>query len=293
MGRDLRELLSRGPFVAADAYSPLTGRIVEQAGFGAAYLGGHSAGIMHHAIPDVGILAPDEQIELAARIASAISIPLIADADTAGFHVAETYRVVQGYERARVAAIHIEDEMVPRHSNFDAGLVDVAEMQAKLEAAVAARKDPDFLLIARCDEFYTSTIAGPGLVGPGSGSIEEGVRRGRAYAEVGADVLLVPFASGGQVATLAEEVGIPIAVFGRILPSAAFGISTGWGVGAAAQIHRQLAERLAELGALEELDGFTAELTTPLLSFPDKRKLTDEERYEQVVTRWVDRTERN
>jgi 2-methylisocitrate lyase-like PEP mutase family enzyme len=110
----LRSLLAAGePFIAADCYSALTGRIVQQVGFPAAYMGGHATGMMHYAVPDCGVLTTTEMVEQAARVAAAISIPLIVDADQAGESVADVHRTIRAYERVGVAGVHIEDE-IPR-----------------------------------------------------------------------------------------------------------------------------------------------------------------------------------
>jgi len=97
----LRNLIDSGThFIAADAYSALTGRIVERVGFKAAYLGGHACSAFHYAMPDNGIFSQVEQLEQAARIVSAIEIPLIADADTLGETVADAFHFTRRYERA-------------------------------------------------------------------------------------------------------------------------------------------------------------------------------------------------
>ena len=190
----LRSLLATGkPFIAADCYSALTGRIVERAGFPAAYMGGHATGMMHYAIPDNGVLTPTEMIDQARRVAEAISIPLLVDADQLGESIADVHRSVLLYERAGVAGVHMEDERTPKHSTFDGPLLPIVDMQARISAAAGARRDEDFLLIARCDEFYD-------VGGGGSGSLEEAIRRGKAYAEAGADVFLPTMATPEQVA---------------------------------------------------------------------------------------------
>src|SRR5690606_7021569 len=143
--RKLRNLIDSGEhFIAADAYSALTARIVEKVGFKAAYLGGHACSAFHYAMPDNGIFSQVEQIEQAARIAAAVYIPLIADADTLGETVADAFHFTRRYVRAVVAGIHVEDESNPRHSSFHNSLIPVEEMQCRLEACVKARGDSPF-----------------------------------------------------------------------------------------------------------------------------------------------------
>src|SRR4029077_11626763 len=148
------DLLNSGEhFIAAEAYSALTGRIVEQVGFKAAYLGGRACSAFHYAVPDNGIYSQVEQIEQAARIAHAIDIPLIADADTLGETVADAYHFTRRYIQQGIAGFHVEDERNPKHSKHVNGLWSIADQQARIDAARRAQRDSgqDFVIIARCD----------------------------------------------------------------------------------------------------------------------------------------------
>jgi 2-methylisocitrate lyase-like PEP mutase family enzyme len=159
----LRALIDSGqPFIAADAYSAVTGRIVEQVGFPAAYLGGHACSAFHYALPDYGMFSQVEQIEQAARIVAAIDIPLIVDADQLGETVADAFHFTRRHERAGIAGFHVEDEVNPKHSSYSNGLMPIAEMQAKIAACAKAREDPAFVIIARCDELYPDKLRGGG-----------------------------------------------------------------------------------------------------------------------------------
>lgn len=272
----LRSLISsREPFIAADCYSALTGRIVERVGFPAAYMGGHATGMMHYAIPDCGILTPTEMIEQAARVVEAIAIPLIVDADQAGESVADVHRSIRRYEHVGVAGVHIEDEITPKHSTFDGPLMPVAEMQARIGAAAEARRDSNFVLIARCDELYS-------VGGGGSGSLDETIRRGIAYAEAGADVFLPTFATEEQIPAIVSGVGIPIAGFGRLLDGLAFTLFTGWGTSSAAKVHHQWATHVMTYG----------DVPAEANELPGKSDLIDQRGYDTVVSAWADRTGR-
>lgn len=240
----LRDLLTSGEnFIAAEAYSALTGRIVQQVGFKVAYLGGGAGGSTHYAVPDIGILSQVEQIDQAARIVQAIDIPLIVDADTLGETVADAFHLTRRYEQAGIAGFHVEDEVNPKHSSFDNGLIPIPEMQARIEACVKARKDPAFVIIARCDELYPSAAGGGGR-----GSVEEAIARGRAYAEAGADALVFPLSNAEAMQALVGEMSIPVCAMGFPLPRQAFLISTGWGAGGAAKLHFDRARKLFETG---------------------------------------------
>src|ERR1700742_3059692 len=173
--KKLRNLIESGQhFVAAEAYSALTGRIVQSVGFKAAYLGGHACSAFHYAVPDNGVFSQVEQIDQATRIAHALEIPLIADADTLGETVADAYHFTRRYIQHGIAGFHVEDELNPKHSKYVNGLCSIEDMQARIDAAVRARRDlgQDIVLVARCDEMYTSEMGGGG-----SGSMEEAIRR--------------------------------------------------------------------------------------------------------------------
>jgi 2-methylisocitrate lyase-like PEP mutase family enzyme len=272
----LRELLAGSlPFIAADCYSALTARIVERVGFPAAYMGGHATGMMHYAVPDNGVLTPTEMIEQAGRVAEAISIPLVVDADQAGESVADVYRSIGRYDRAGVAAVHIEDEIAPKHSAYDGPLLPIADMQARIGAAVDGRRDADFVVIVRSDELYR-------VGGGGSGSLDEVIRRGVAYAEAGADAFLPTFASDEQLTQIAAEVTIPLGCYGPLVPGAQFSLFTGFGTSAAARVHHELATQLFEHG----------ELPAEVFAMPDKDALIHQGAYDRVVRAWAERTGR-
>src|SRR5271170_181599 len=126
-------------------------------------------------------------------------------------------------------------------------------MQARIASAVDARTDPDFLLIARSDELYSQG-------GGGSGSLDETVRRGIAYAEAGADVFLPTFAPVEDLASIADEVPIPIAGYGKLAHGLSFSLFTGWGTASAARAHLQWATYLREHG----------DVPADAFGFPDK-----------------------
>jgi 2-methylisocitrate lyase-like PEP mutase family enzyme len=273
----LRSLVETGtPFIAADCYSALTGRIVERAGFDAAYMGGHATSMMHYAVPDCGVFTPTEMIEQAGRVAEAITIPLIVDADQAGETPPDVYRSVKRYERAGVAGVHIEDEVPPKHSRWEGSLIPIADMQARIAAAAEARRDPAFLLIARSDQLYD-------VGGGGTGSLDETIRRGIAYAEVGADVYLPTLASQEQLDRIVAEVPIPIAGYGPLLRGVTIALFTGWGVAGAARVHQQLAAHLRQHGDLP---------SDMPVGFADMDELIDQPLYDRIVESWALRTGR-
>jgi len=177
----LRALLSRPePLLVPGAYDALSARLVEHAGFDAVYLTGFGATASLLGLPDVGLLSLPDMVDSAARMARAVDVPLISDADTGYGNAINVARAVQQFERAGVAAVHLEDQVAPKRCGHMSGkqVVPVEEMVEKLRAAVAARRDPDFVLIARTD---ARAVEG----------LDAALERARAYRDAGADVLFV------------------------------------------------------------------------------------------------------
>ena len=201
----LRELLARPePLVAPGAYDALSARLVEQAGFDVVYMTGFGTTASLAGRPDVGLLTGTEMVDNARRIAAAVDVPVIADADTGYGNAINVVRTVQAYEQAGVAGIHIEDQVMPKKCGHMSGkaVIPADEMVGKIRAAVAARRDPDFLLIARTD---AAAVEG----------LSAAIERARAYAGAGADVLFVEApTSEDDIARVADELrGVAPLVF--------------------------------------------------------------------------------
>jgi 2,3-dimethylmalate lyase len=191
----LRELLAAGPVVAPGAYDALSARLVEQAGFDVVYMTGFGTTASLIGRPDVGLLSSTEMIDNARRIAAAVDVPVIADADTGYGNAITVVRTVQGYEQAGVAGIHLEDQVIPKKCGHMSGkaVVPADEMVGKIRAAVAARHDPDFVIIARTD---AAAVLG----------LDEALARARVFADAGADVLFVEApTSEDDIARVAAE----------------------------------------------------------------------------------------
>lgn len=177
----LRERLRQpGVLIAPGAADPMVARLVEQAGFEAVYMTGSGTALVRYGFPDVGLVTMTEMLENARVISGAVRIPVIADADTGYGNPVNVRRTVREYERAGVAAIHLEDQVFPKKCGHLTGkrLIPMAEMVQKVRAACEAREDPDLVIIARCDAL---AVAG----------LDEALERGRAYARAGADVLFI------------------------------------------------------------------------------------------------------
>lgn len=167
--------------VAPGIYDAFGARFVEQAGFEAVYMTGNGVSASLLGRPDVGLIDLTLIAGHAHRIAACVDIPLICDADTGYGNAVNVRRTVEEFESAGVAAIHLEDQLSPKRCGHLPGsrpVVTMEEHSGKIEAGVAARRDPDFIIIARTD-----AAAGHGL--------EEAIRRGKAYRKAGADVIFV------------------------------------------------------------------------------------------------------
>jgi 2,3-dimethylmalate lyase len=177
----LRELLAGPePVLAPGAYDALSARLVERAGFPAVYMTGFGASASLLGRPDVGLLSFDEMAGHARRLAQAVSVPLIADADDGYGNPLNVMRTVREYAAAGVAALHIEDQVAPKRCGHMEGkdVIDAAEMVEKVRAAVEARGDGELLIIARTD---ARAVEG----------LDAALERARRYREAGADALFV------------------------------------------------------------------------------------------------------
>jgi 2-methylisocitrate lyase-like PEP mutase family enzyme len=176
----LKQLLKRDKLlVAPGCFDGLSARLVQEAGFEAAYLSG-GAVARSMGIPDIGLVTMSESIERAAQVVSVVHIPIIADADTGYGNAVNLVRTVREFERAGVAAIHIEDQITPKRCGHLDGkeVIPLGEMTQKLQAALAARSDPDFCIIARTDA-------------RGVNGFDDAIRRGQAFAKLGVDAIFV------------------------------------------------------------------------------------------------------
>ena len=177
----LRERFEAGEMVLAPGcYDALGARLIEEAGFPAAYMTGFGSAASHLGRPDVGLMSLPEMVDNAHRIAEAVDIPVIADADTGYGNPINVIRTVREYEAAGVSAIHLEDQVMPKKCGHMEGkvVVPAGEMAAKIAAAVAARRSPDFLIIARTD---ARAVEG----------LDAALSRARVYRDAGADMLFV------------------------------------------------------------------------------------------------------
>jgi 2-methylisocitrate lyase-like PEP mutase family enzyme len=176
----LRKLLGGDGLIAAPgAYDCITARIIEQAGFSAVYMTGAGTAAML-GYPDYGLVTMSEMVDNAGRIATAVSVPVIADADTGYGNELNVVRTVREYEQRGVAGIHIEDQGFPKKCGHleNKVVIPLEHYLAKIRAAVSAKRDRDFLIIARTD---ARAVLG----------FEEAIRRANAAIDAGADMAFV------------------------------------------------------------------------------------------------------
>ena len=191
-------LRADGMITAPGAYDCITARLVEQAGFPAVYMtGAGTAATLGY--PDYGLVTMSEMAANAGRLAAATTLPVIADADTGYGNELNVVRTVREYERRGVAGIHIEDQGFPKRCGHleDKVVIPLGDYSAKIRAAASAKRDPDFLLIARTD---SRAVLG----------FEEAIRRANAALEAGADMAFVEAPqTREEVAAIPRLVGGP------------------------------------------------------------------------------------
>ena len=182
--RQLREQLRRpGAVVAVGAHDAMSARLIERAGFDAVWASGFAISAAQFALPDANVITMTESLEVIRQMIRATNIPLIADVDNGYGNAVNVMRTVIEYEAAGVAAISLEDNIFPKRCSFYSGvqreLVSIEEHCGKLRAAKQAQRSADFMVIARTE----ALIAGWGM--------EEALQRTHAYADAGADAILI------------------------------------------------------------------------------------------------------
>jgi phosphoenolpyruvate phosphomutase len=183
MANKLRELIGGGGLASVmSAHNPLSARLAEQAGFDGIWASGFELSAAY-GVPDASLLSFTQHLDMTRAIVEQVAAPVVADLDTGYGNAVNAMHVVAAYARAGVAAVVIEDKIFPKDTSLLAGgrqdLVRVEEFQGKIAAARAAVGERDLLVIARTE----ALIADLG--------IEEALRRAQAYAEAGADMILV------------------------------------------------------------------------------------------------------
>ena len=199
-GARFRQAIDDGPIMIPGVFNALSARMAERAGFAAAYQSGAALSAGLAAVPDVGLISLTELVDQTRYLSQAFQIPVISDADTGFGEALAVERTVQLFESAGVAGIHLEDQQLPKRCGHLSGktLVSEREMVGKLKAAVAARSDPSFVLIARTDA-------------RGVDGFDAAVSRARAYVDAGADMIFPEaLQTADEFAQFAEAVQVPL-----------------------------------------------------------------------------------
>jgi len=222
----MRELLKQGIVVSPGVYDGLSARMVEKMGFKAAATGGSGFSNARLSQPDIGLLTLMENVDACRHLARTLSIPLMADAETGYGNPVTVFHAVEYFEEAGVVGMNIEDQMSPKRCGHMEGkeLISAKEMAKKVEAAVKAKKDPDFIINARTD-----AIAVEGL--------DKAIERARLYIAAGADMVFPDaVASEEQIKRFVDAVDAPVS------------INIGFGIRSRPTTPLIPVKRLAELG---------------------------------------------
>jgi methylisocitrate lyase len=196
----LRELIAKSAVMLPGVPNAAMARQVERVGFDALYVSGAGMANATAGVPDIGLLTLTEVARLAGYVANAVKIPAIVDADTGFGGLENVARTISELEAAGLAGCHIEDQEFPKRCGHLAGksIVDVEEMVEKIKAAVAAREDPDFMIIARTDARAVEDF-------------DRTLDRARRYVESGADAIFPEALQGEQeFRDFASEIGVPL-----------------------------------------------------------------------------------
>ena len=199
-GQRLRQAIRDGILQIPGAPNALMARLIEQHGFDAIYLSGAAFSAGHLAIPDIGLFSLTELAQQTAILAESTVLPVIVDADTGFGDTVNVERTIVELERSGAAAIQLEDQELPKRCGHLSGkqLVSSEEMCRKLRAAVAARRDPDLVLIARTDA-------------RGVHDLDTALQRAREYVEAGADwIFPEALASAEEFKAFAEAIDVPL-----------------------------------------------------------------------------------
>src|SRR5262245_42710582 len=199
-GARLRAAWSAGPIMIPGAFNALVAKLAERLGFRAVYLSGGALSAGWAALPDIGLLTQIEFAEQAAVLARATALPVLCDADTGFGEAIHVERTVRLYEEAGAAGLHLEDQVMPKRCGHltGKGLIGSGAMAAKVRAAVAARRDRDFVIIARTD---ARSVEG----------FDAAVARARAYHAAGADMIFPEaMESAEEFAQFAAAVQTPL-----------------------------------------------------------------------------------
>ncbi|QIY00036.1 oxaloacetate decarboxylase [Bordetella bronchiseptica] len=283
--RVLRERVAqRNGMLVAGAFNAMSARIVADQGFEAVYLTGAGLTNMHYGAPDLGIIGLRDVADATSRIRDAVELPLIVDADTGFGNAVNVWHTVRVLERAGADAVQLEDQVFPKRCGHFAGksVAPLSEMVSKIKAAADARRDEDFLIIARTD---ARAVEG----------FDAAIERARRFAEAGADILFVEaIVDQDEVGKLPQLLSQPllvnIVVGGKTppMPAAQLG-RLGYSVVlyANATLQGAVLGMQRALGALRR-DGKLDEDPALLAPFLERQRLVGKPLYDELEERYKD-----
>jgi 2-methylisocitrate lyase-like PEP mutase family enzyme len=282
----LRERVEqRNGLLVAGAFNAMSAKVIADQGFEAVYLTGAGLTNMHYGAPDLGIIGLRDVADATSRIRDAVDLPLIVDGDTGFGNAVNVWHTVRTLERAGADAIQLEDQTFPKRCGHFAGkdVAPLPEMLAKIRAAVDARRDPNFLIIARTD---SRAVLG----------FEAAVDRARQFAEAGADILFVEATQSleevRQLPKLLSQPQLINIVVGGKTPALTTTELGGMGYGLV--LYANAALQGAVLGMQNALsvlkrDGRLDEDPALLAPFLERQRLVDKPLYDELEKRYADK----
>ncbi|MBN3266497.1 oxaloacetate decarboxylase [Bordetella bronchiseptica] len=279
-----KRVAQRNGMLVAGAFNAMSARVVADQGFEAVYLTGAGLTNMHYGAPDLGIIGLRDVADATSRICDAVELPLIVDADTGFGNAVNVWHSVRVLERAGADAIQLEDQVFPKRCGHFAGksVAPLSEMVSKIKAAADARRDEDFLIIARTD---ARAVEG----------FDAAIERARRFAEAGADILFVEaIVDQDEVGKLPQLLSQPllvnIVVGGKTppMPAAQLG-RLGYSVVlyANATLQGAVLGMQRALGALRR-DGKLDEDPALLAPFLERQRLVGKPLYDELEERYKD-----
>ncbi|ONI75631.1 carboxyvinyl-carboxyphosphonate phosphorylmutase [Kribbella sp. ALI-6-A] len=191
---------SAEPLVLPGAYDAFSARLVERAGFRATYLGSFAAAASTFGQPDVGLVTLTELVDAIRRIVDATSLPVLVDGENGFYEPSNIWRTVQAFESAGAVGLHIEDNLGGKHTSRPAGLLSPDRMVTRIRAALDARTDPSFMIIARTDAAWVY------------GDLDDTLSRLRSYVAAGADVVFAPAVPAAKLKEIRAAIEAPVMV---------------------------------------------------------------------------------
>lgn len=264
--------------VMPGVYDVLSAKVAEKCGIKAVQTSGYGLAASYLGRPDVGILTLTQMAVLTGNICQAVDIPVMADGDTGFGNAINLYYAIQEFERAGAAGINLEDQVYPKRCGHMAGkqIVSLEEAVKKIEAAVAARKDPDFVINARTDAIAVS-------------GVDEAIKRGNAYAKAGADLIFVEAPTDVEdIKRVIKEIDAPVSInllHGGKTPATTVAEIASWGAArvsipvaplmAITKTLEKVFQHIAVTGEITQLqdDSYSFDQFTDLVGLPQIREL--------------------